>query len=280
MSQMRSKVAVVTGGSSGIGAEAARQLAVRGFHVAVVGRSEERTRRVAEEVGGEPFLADFESADSIARLASALTLRYPSIDLLANNAGAVFAERQKTQDGYERTWQVNVLSPALLTDMLLPALRNAERSRVVFTASDAHKHARVDVDDLASDRRRYSMMAAYSRSKLGTLLMAQRLADQMLAPSVAVSSFHPGLTRSDAFRDKPILKRLTHARLLSRFTVSPSEAAKALVHLATEANPAEMHGQFYDRVRFRPVNHPQLHDHRVHEAIDRGIEEFRALLAR
>lgn len=280
MSSLGLRVAVITGASSGIGAEAARGIAGQGFHVAVVGRSEERTYKIADEIGGEPFIADFESVGSIARLASALASRYPSIDLLANNAGAVFADRQKTSDGFERTWQVNVLSPALLTDMLLPSLLRAGQSRVVFTASDAHKHARVDVDDLASDRRRYSMMAAYSRSKLGTLLIAQRLAEKTTVPSVAVSSFHPGLTRSEAFRDKPILRRLTHARLLSRFTVSPSEAAKPLVYLATEASPPEMHGRFYDRVRFRPVKHPQLHDDRVRDSIDNAIEEYKALVRR
>lgn len=277
---MRKRVAIVTGASSGIGAEAARQLAAKGFHIAVVGRSEERTRKVAHEVAGESFIADFESVASVAQLASTLASRYPSIDVLANNAGAVFAERRHTADGYERTWQVNVLSPALLTDMLLPALLNTERSRVLFTASDAHKHARLDVDDLPSERRRYSMMAAYSRSKLGTLLIAERLACKVPPSSVAVSSFHPGLTRSDALRDKPILKRIAHARLLSRFTVSPSDAATPLVHLATEAGTRDMHGRFYDRNRFRPVNHPQLREDQVQEVVNRSIHEYAALLAR
>ncbi|WP_158548033.1 SDR family NAD(P)-dependent oxidoreductase [Desertihabitans brevis] len=270
----------MTGASSGIGAEAARQLRAEGFHVAVVGRSEERTCKVADEVAGEAFLADFESVRSVEQLAASLTSRYATIDVLASNAGAAFAERRHTADGHERTWQVNVLSPALLADLLLPALLGAGQSRVIFTASNAHKHARLNVDDLASDRRRYSMMAAYSRSKLGTLVIAQRLADKVPPSSVAVSTFHPGLTRSDAFRDKPVLKRLTHARLLSRFTVSSSEAAKPLVHLATMSSPSDRHGQFYDRVRFQPQNHPQLHDDRVRDAVDRSIGDYAALLAR
>lgn len=246
--------------------------------MAVVGRSEERTKKVADEVSGEPFIADFESAASVANLASSLIARYPRVDVLANNAGAVFSERRYTADGYERTWQVNVLSPALLGDLLLPALLNTEGSRVVFTASDAHKHARLDLDDLASDRRRYSMMAAYSRSKLGTLLIAERLANRVPPGSVAVSSFHPGLTRSDAFRDKPVLKGLTHSKLLSSLTVSPRDAATPLVHLAAVANAVDTHGRFYDRVRFRRVSHPQLRQSRVQSAISRSVDEYSARL--
>ncbi|WP_210491876.1 SDR family NAD(P)-dependent oxidoreductase [Patulibacter sp. SYSU D01012] len=270
------KVAVVTGASSGIGAAAARQLAARGYAVAVVGRSPERTRAVADEVGGTPYLADFASAASVRELAARLRDDLPRVDVLANNAGALFADRALTADGHERTWQVNVLAPALLTALLLPTLEATDAARVVFTASNAHARAALDPEDLEGRTRRYGMMAAYARAKLGTLLLATRLAARTRPETVAVAAFHPGFTTSEAFRDRPALRRLLHTRLGRAIGVSADDGARPLVHLATAPDAAAVHGAFYDRMTPKPQRHRQLADPRVAAAFDEAVATFSA----
>ncbi|HEY8589859.1 MAG TPA: SDR family NAD(P)-dependent oxidoreductase, partial [Naasia sp.] len=110
---MAGRTVVITGGSSGIGAAAARTLAALGAEVAVVGRNAERTRKVAEEVGGEAFLADFGRLAEVRALGERLLERYPRISVLANNAGAHRRIRERTVDGHELTLQENVLGGVL-----------------------------------------------------------------------------------------------------------------------------------------------------------------------
>ena len=106
---------VLTGASSGIGAVAARELAKDDWDVAVVGRNPERTAAVAAAVGGTPFPADYDRLDDVRELAAALLTRYPTIDVLTNNAGGLVGRRGTTADGHERTFQHNHLAPFLLT---------------------------------------------------------------------------------------------------------------------------------------------------------------------
>ena len=148
---------VVTGASSGIGAVAAGTLAAGGDEVAVVGRNPERTRAVAERLGATPFLADFERLDDVRALAEALLDRYETIDVLANNAGGLYHERELTLDGHERTIQANHLAPFLLTALLRPRLVETAATgrdvRVVSTASMANRFGNLRVDDLDWERR-------------------------------------------------------------------------------------------------------------------------------
>ena len=119
------RVAVITGASSGIGAAAARRVADEGWHVAVVGRDPARTRNVAESIGGTAFLADYDRLDDVRGLAASLAEAYETIDVLANNAGGMQNVRRVSADGHERTLQHNHLAPFLLTNLLMPRLAKA-----------------------------------------------------------------------------------------------------------------------------------------------------------
>ena len=116
------KTIVITGASSGLGAIAARELAIEGWDVAVVGRNPERTNAVAAAVGGTPFLADYDRLDDVRALAGALLAKYRNIDVLANNAGGLVGKRGTSADGHERTFQHNHLAPFLLTGLLMERL--------------------------------------------------------------------------------------------------------------------------------------------------------------
>ena len=155
---------VITGATRGIGRAAAIELARRGAEVALVGREPERVRSVAGEAessgAGTPVhqhVADLTLMSSVRALAEELRGTYAHIDVLANNAGALFASRQVTSEGFERTFALNHLAPFLLTNLLRDRLAGG---RVVTTASDAHESGRLDLDDLQSEKS-YSGWRAY-----------------------------------------------------------------------------------------------------------------------
>jgi NAD(P)-dependent dehydrogenase (short-subunit alcohol dehydrogenase family) len=116
---------VITGASDGLGAAAAKRLSRSGENVVVVGRSPQKTKAVATEIGADYLLADFTDLVQVRALAEQLLARYPRIDVLANNAGGIMAEREVTVDGHEKTFQVNHLAPFLLTTLLLDRLVEA-----------------------------------------------------------------------------------------------------------------------------------------------------------
>ena len=163
---MDARTVVVTGASDGIGAEAARELAAAGDHVVVVGRSPAKTAALATELGTDHLVADFSRLDDVRVLADAPLAGCPRIDVLANNAGAIFAgTRSTTTDGHESTFQVNYLAPFLLTELLHDRLVES-RATVVNTSSIAGgRFGRLDLDNLESTRG-YSAARAYGSSKL------------------------------------------------------------------------------------------------------------------
>src|SRR3954451_24261924 len=165
---------VITGATRGIGRAAAVELARRGAEVAVVGRDADRVRETAEEAGAHGHVAALERMDEVRRLAAELLERYPRIDVLANNAGAMFTSRHVTPDGYEQTFALNLLAPFLLTNLLRERLAESG-ARVVTTASDAHKGGVLDLDDLQSERGRYRPGRTYATSKLCNVLFTREL---------------------------------------------------------------------------------------------------------
>lgn len=170
------RVAVITGASSGIGAVAARRLAEAGWHVAVVGRDPQRTREVAEAVGGTAFLADYDRLDEVRELAASLLERYERIDLLANNAGGMLSARGRSADGHERTLQHNHLAPFLLTNLLTPRL---EHARIIGTASVGNTFGNLRLDDLDWARRPWQGgWRPYGTSKIATIVFTRSLAQR------------------------------------------------------------------------------------------------------
>jgi NAD(P)-dependent dehydrogenase (short-subunit alcohol dehydrogenase family) len=187
---------VLTGATRGIGRAAAIELARQGTEVAVVGRDESRVGAVAEEAreAGDAeiheHVADLTLMAEVTRLADELRENYEHIDVLANNAGALFASREVTEEDFERTFALNHLAPFLLTNLLRERLRGG---RVVTTASDAHRSGRLDLDDLQSERS-YSALRVYSTSKLCNILFTRELARR--APELHANCFHPGTVRT------------------------------------------------------------------------------------
>ena len=247
------RVVVLTGASSGIGRVAAGALASAGARVAVVGRNAERTRAVAAEIGGDPFVADFDRLDDVRDLAAALLARYDGIDVLANNAGGLVSRRGETVDGHERTIQSNHLAPFLLTRLLLPRLieTGAARpgARVIGTASAANRIGRLSLDDL--DRRRGPWLGgwrAYGTSKLATILFARELAERLLPTAVDAYSFHPGIVATGFGADSRLMTVLS-ALSPGSPGISAEAGAVPLITLASEPDVGAASGTYFDGLR-------------------------------
>lgn len=220
---------VITGGSSGIGAAAARALRERGWSVAITGRSAETTR-LARELGADAFFGDFAKVRDVRALAEQLLARYPRIDVLANNVGGVIATRQLTEDGHEKTLQVNHLGGFLLT-LLLRERLEASGGFVIDTSSGAHRMGRLDMTDLENERD-YKAWRAYGTAKLMNILHAAEINRRFRG--VRGVSFHPGVVATGFAREGARFTRVLYESFLRRlFMISPEQGADTLVWLAT-----------------------------------------------
>ncbi len=254
---MSARTIVLTGASSGIGAVAADRLAANGAELAVVGRNPERTRAIAERVGGTAFIADFDRLDDVRGLADALLDRYDRIDVLANNAGGLHSRRELTVDGHERTIQSNHLAPFLLTNLLLPRLLSTAQDlgdgengpRVVSTASLANLFGRVRLDDLDWEKRAWAGgWRAYGTSKLVTILFIRELAERLTGTGVDAYSFHPG-TVVTGFGQSSSLIRLGNRVTRGNYGIQADAGAVPLIALADDVPVGAPSGTYFDQLK-------------------------------
>jgi NAD(P)-dependent dehydrogenase (short-subunit alcohol dehydrogenase family) len=245
------KQVLITGATGGIGLAAAEALAARGANVAIVGRSDARTKMAAALVrtAAAPgamvgtFVADLSSQAAVCKLAEEVLARYAKLDILINNAGAMYTARQLSPDGIELTWAVNHLAPFLLTTLLLDRLKGSAPSRIITTASRAHHGATIPFDDLNAERS-YRGFPRYKESKLANILFTSELARRLEGSGVTAHCFHPGLVASGFNRNNGLLMDAAML-LLWPMSRSPEKGAETLVWLAASPEPARTNGGYY-----------------------------------
>ena len=253
MGEIAGRVCVVTGASGGIGRATAVELARRGATVAIVVRSREKGEAVLAELrranpSAEPrrVLADLSSPAEVRRAADELLAAFPAIHVLVNNAAVYTRKRQVTPDGIEVQWATNHLAPFLLTNLLLPRLRESAPARVVTVSSGAHGAGRLAWDDLELARGRYSGWKQYANTKLANLLFARELARRTEGTGVTSNALHPGVIATDL-----LLKGFPPIRLFRRWMKTPEEGARTSVYLATSPEVAGVSGRYF--IDSRPV---------------------------
>jgi len=222
-----------------------------GASVVMVCRNRRRGERAKAEIERnsgsrlvELMLADLASFDSVRTLAQKYKGSHDSLHVLLNNAGVVRLRRSLTVDGFETTFQVNYLSPFLLTDLLLPLLKRSAPSRIINVSSAAHYGSHIDLGNLQLERG-YRVMRAYSQSKLALVLFTHELARRLEGTGVTANCLHPGAVATniwgDALGPVSFLGKVTKL-----FLMSPEKGAKTQVYLASSPEVEAVSGEYFE----------------------------------
>ena len=251
---MKGKTVVITGGTSGIGEIAAEQLAQMGARIVLIARDKSRGEatlaRLRERAPGLAHTvryADLARIPEMKRVAAQIAESEPRIDVLINNAGAMFGSRQLTGDGLEYTFALNHMAYFVVTKGLRERLQASAPARVINTSSGAHRGARLDFDDLQLVKD-FSAMKAYSRSKLCNILLTRELARRLHGTGVTANCLHPGFVAT-RFGDQSggLISRFIG--LAKLFAISPGKGAETLVYLASSPEVAETTGAYFYKCR-------------------------------
>jgi NAD(P)-dependent dehydrogenase (short-subunit alcohol dehydrogenase family) len=251
---MQGKTIVMTGATSGIGQVAAEELAGMGARLVLVARDKGRAAatlaRLAARCPGTPHgvhYADLSRLSEVRRVAAELAAAESRIDLLLNNAGALFGTRKVTEDGLEFTFATNHMAYFLLTLGLRERIVQSAPARIVNTASGAHRGAKLDFADLQTTRG-YTGFGAYKLSKLCNILFTRELARRLAGTGVTANCFHPGFVAT-RFGDESGGLGALAIRLAKFMALSPAEGAKTLMHLAASAEAEGVTGEYFYRSR-------------------------------
>ena len=261
---MEGKVIIVTGSNSGIGKETAKSLVGMGATVVMAVRNRERGEVAREEIVAETgnesvsvMVCDVASRDSIKRFAEAFKEEYDRLDLLINNAGAVFAKRQLSADGIESSMAVNYFGPFLLTRELLPLLETSAPSRVVNVSSGLSSNAEFDFDDLQREKD-YKGMEAYAGSKLMLTTYTLELAKRLEGTGVTANVVEPGFVATNLGRNSGSLLNSVMFTLVRPMQVAPEKAAENSVYAATSPDLEGVTGKVFAKKQEKetpPVTH-------------------------
>ena len=247
---MKGKTVVITGGTSGIGEVAAQALAQMGARIVLVARNKSRAdetltrlRRRGPDVAHSVYFADLARLAEMKRVADEIANREPPIDLLINNAGALYGARRLTEDGLEYTFALNHMSYFVVTAGLRERLLASGAARIVNTASAAHQGATLDFDDLQSAKS-FGARRAYSCSKLCNILFTRELARRLHGTGVTANCLHPGFVAT-RFADESggLISRM--AWLAKLFAIPPSEGAQTIIYLASSPEVASVTGKYF-----------------------------------
>jgi NAD(P)-dependent dehydrogenase (short-subunit alcohol dehydrogenase family) len=253
--RLEGRTVLVTGATNGIGRVTARELARAGARVLLVARDASRGAAAAREIrevserDPDVLVADLSSRAEVLGLAREVRDRTARLDLLVNNAGAIFAGREVSAEGVEMTFALNHLAYFLLTLELLDLLQAAPGARIVNVSSSAHERARIDWDDLQGERA-YSGWKAYGQSKLANVLFTRELARRLGGRDVAVNAVHPGAVATGWGRNLPgILGKVI--ALGAPLLRSPEKGARTTLHVATSPRLRGVTGKYFSDCRER-----------------------------
>jgi NAD(P)-dependent dehydrogenase (short-subunit alcohol dehydrogenase family) len=251
---MKGKVVVITGATSGIGEVAAQRLAAMGARIVLVARDAARGQRSLTRLpsigAGAPhsvYYGDLSRVSESKRVAAQIAAAEPRIDVLINNAGALFGARRVTADNLEETFATNHMAYFVLTLGLKASLLAAAPARVVSTASDAHKGYSLDFDDLQSTKG-YSAIRAYGRSKLCNILFTRELARRWSGKGVTANCLHPGFVAT-RFGDSSGGFLSGVVRIAKTFAITPEKGAETIVYLASSPEVAAVSGEYFYKCR-------------------------------
>lgn len=284
---LKDKVVLLTGATSGIGLALAKKIATAGAELYIVGRRLEKTsavvHRLKRDSGNEKveyLLADLGNLDSVRNLAQVFKMKAKRLDVLLHVAGTVEITRKVSPPGVEGHFMVNYLSRFLLTHLLLDVLKAAPAARVIQVAGAYHKKGKIDFDDLEY-RKNYSWQAANARSKLADVLFCYALARRLKPSGITVNCLHPGAVRTGVVLRTsgiPWYMKLAY-HLMKGFFIPPEKAAEFIFKLGFSPDYKGVTGKYFASGKEQKSS-PQSYDRELQEKLWKeslrltGIEAF------
>ncbi|MFW9925965.1 MAG: SDR family oxidoreductase [Candidatus Thorarchaeota archaeon] len=250
---MKDKVCIVTGSNSGIGKETALALAEMGATVVSVVRNRELGEQACESIvtesGNESvdmMLCDLSSMSTIKKFAEEFKTKYDRLDVLINNAGAVFSKREVTSEGFERTLAVNYLAPFLLTHNLLSLLKTSAPSRVINLSSGLANRAKLNLEDLQSESG-YKSREVYGSAKLKVEMFTYEMARWLENTGVSVNVVRPGFVATNLGRSSGSFSSRIMFGMMKPFQLSPKEGAETSVYVASSSEVEGITGKCFQK---------------------------------
>ena len=256
---MDTKTCLVTGANAGIGFETAKSLCAKGATTVLVCRSEEKAKKAAADIRKEIpgaktayAIADLSSQKQVRALAENVQSRYDKIDVLINNAGSWFSDFEPTEDGFERQWAINHLSPFLLTHLLLPSLQNVPDPRIINVSSDSHFHGKIHFKDV-NLRNNYHGLRAYAQSKLANVLFTFEFNRRKNSDSISINAVQPGLVKTDIGLKHTASFHGLMWKIRRLAGVSPEKGAATSVYLASSEEAKGISGKYWEKCKPKPA---------------------------
>jgi NAD(P)-dependent dehydrogenase (short-subunit alcohol dehydrogenase family) len=251
---MKDKVVVITGATSGIGEVAADRLAQKGARIVFVARDHHKgeemrkhLRAVAGHTDHTVHYGDLTKLADQKRVAKEIADSEPQIDVLINNAGALFGSRMVTEDGLEKTFALNQMSYFTVTNILLDRIKATPGARIVSTSSEGHRAAKINFDDLQGEHG-FSGIGAYNRSKLMNILFTRELSKRLAGTGVTANCLHPGVVATGFGMETGGI--LTFGiKILRNFIMTPEQGAQTIIYLASSPDVEGKTGLYWDKCK-------------------------------
>jgi len=264
---LQGKVFLVTGATEGIGKAAAREFAKRGAEVVLVARNKEKGERVVAELkkatGNDDIsllVADMSSIADIKRAAAEFRVSHTKLDVLANNAGALFSKYQLSKDGLEMTFALNHMGYFGLTFSLLDLLKSTKGARVVSTSSLGHKIGKFELGRIAKREPGHAGWPAYGESKYANILFTRELARRLEGSGATANCFNPGFVNSGFGLDNGGFLKWAFSVVSPIFAQTPEKGADTLIWLATSPEAASHTGEYFSGRKVTKVVEPRRDD--------------------
>lgn len=254
---LKGKTAVITGATSGVGYEAARELAAHGADIVMVNRSAEKSARVAGEleqgfgVKVKTVIADLSLTREAHAAAESLLKECPKIDILVNNAGMHSTKRTLTSEGLETVFALNHLAAFILTARLINRMKETPGARIIQVNSQGHRFNGLDCGDLDWKKRHYTGLRGYGAAKTAQLLTVWEFADALKDSGVTINAMHPGAVKSAIGENNGPLYRWFKQTFLSGGLADPSISGRAIYYLAASPELTGVSGQYFN------LTHPE-----------------------
>jgi NAD(P)-dependent dehydrogenase (short-subunit alcohol dehydrogenase family) len=272
MDEMTGRICIVTGSNSGIGKQTALALAKMGATIVMVVRNKIRGEKTLKEIISQTgnkdanlMISDLSSMNSIRNFTEEFKKTYSRLDVLINNAGAVFNKRQVTPEGFERTLAVNYLAPFLLTHELLNLLKNSSPSRIINLTSGLAKKGKVDLDDLQSEKN-YAGMQVYTNAKLMLILFTYELAKRLEGKRVTANVAMPGFVATNLGKNSGSLRSAILFKLVRPMQINAKKGAQTSVYLASSEQIRTVSGKCFSKKKIT-ITCPLSYDEEIQKLL-------------